>query len=151
MIAAFACELTLKAISLTCTDEAKKTHDLLELFEHLPEESRDRLEADFSTIRDVLRQNRGNFGAWRYFEAEVGTDAFGGVIDPQRTLSLAKAARVILDEAEYVGLTGSVTVRANRRVRVTGNKSEQAGKVNLTIKGGECPTQLPPSVDHWLR
>ena len=62
MIAAFACELALKAISLTCTDEASKSHDLLDLFDHLPRESRDRIEADFSTIRDVLTENRGTFG-----------------------------------------------------------------------------------------
>ena len=40
MISAFACELGMKAISLTCKDEATKTHDLLALFDDLPEESR---------------------------------------------------------------------------------------------------------------
>ena len=36
MIAAFACELALKAISLTGTDEASETPDLLKLFDELP-------------------------------------------------------------------------------------------------------------------
>ena len=139
MIAAFACELALKAISLTCTDEASKNHDLLELFDDLPCESRDRIEADFSTIRDVLTENRGIFGKWRYFEVAVGPDAFRGMTDPQRVRSLAKAARVILDEAEYVGLTGGIKVQANRQVRVTGDKREHTDTINLTVKGGECP------------
>ena len=140
MIAAFACELALKAISLTCTDEAiKGRHDLLDLFDHLPPDSRDRIEADFSTIRDVLTENRGAFGKWRYFEEAVGTDAFRGMTDPQRARSLAKAARVTLDEAEYVGLTGGIQVQTTRQVRVTGDKREHTDTTNLTIKGGECP------------
>ena len=139
MIAAFACELAMKAISLTCVHVANKGHDLLALFDDLPKESRDRLEADFSTIRDVLTQNRGTFGAWRYFEVAVGPDAFRGTTDPQSVRSLAKASRVILDEAEYVGLTGGITVQANRSVRVTGEKREHKDKITLTIKGGECP------------
>ena len=141
MIAPFACELALKAISLTCTDAARKTHNLQELFDDLPGDSRDRLQADFSTIRDVLTEHRGTFGTWRYFEADVGTDAFRGMTGPQPTRFLAKAARVILDEAEHVGLTGSITVQANRKVRATGNKREHADTINLTIKGGECPPQ----------
>ena len=139
MIAAFACELVLKAISLTCTDEARKTHDLLELFDHLPRESRDRIAADYSVIADVLAENRGMFGAWRYFETAVGTDAFRGMTTPDRSRSLAKAARVILDEAEYVGLTGGIKLQSNRHVRVTGEKREYADTIHLTIKGGECP------------
>ena len=139
MIAAFACELAMKAISLTCTDEASKSHDLLDLFEHLPRESRDRIEADFSTIRDVLTENRGTFGARRYFETDVGADAFRGMAGPQPSQSLAKAVRVILDEAEYVGVTGSLRVRAKRGVRVTGDKREFADKIKLTVKGVERP------------
>ncbi len=139
MIAAFASELALKAISLTCTDEATKKHDLLKLFDDLPRESRDRLAADFSTMRGVLAENRGVFGAWRYFETAVGASAFRGMIDPERSRSLTKAARVILDEAEYVGLTAGIALQAKRRVRVTGEKREHADQIDLTIKGGECP------------
>ncbi len=139
MISAFACELALKAISLTCTDEATKTHDLLELFEDLPRESQDRLTADFSTIRDVLARNRGSFGEWRYFEADVGRAAFGGMIDPERSRSLAQAARVILDEGEYVGLTAGIRVRANRKDRVAGEARERSYGIEMTIRGGEWP------------
>ena len=46
MMSAFACELAMKAISLTCKDEAIKTHDLLDLFNDLPKASRLRITAD---------------------------------------------------------------------------------------------------------
>ncbi len=141
MIAAFASELALKAISLTLTDEASKTHDLLDLFDHLPRESRDRLAADYVTIADVLTGSRGAFGDWRYFETAVGTDAFRGMTDPERSRSLAKAARVILDEAEYVGLSGGIRLQSNRRVRVTGDRREHTDRIDLTIKGGEWPSR----------
>lgn len=139
MIAAFACELALKAISLTQTDEARRTHDLLELCDSLPPESRDRLAADFPTIRDVLTDNRATFGTWRYFETAVGTDAFVGMTDPERPRSLAKAARVILDEAEYVGLSGGIQLHMNRQIRVTDEQGQHTDKIDLTIKGGEHP------------
>ena len=58
---------------------------------------------------------------------------------PQPSRSLAKAVRVILDEAEYVGVTGSLRVQAKRAVRVTGDKREFADKIKLTIKGEEHP------------
>ena len=139
MIAAFACELALKAISVTCTDEAMRTHDLLKLLDHLPRESRDRLQADFPAVRDVLTDSRGRFGEWRYFETAVGTDAFSSMIHPQRSRSLAKAARVILDEAEYVGLAGGLRVHVNRNIRVNGEERQYEDQVELTITGGECP------------
>ena len=62
MIAAFACELAMKAISLTCNDEAKKTHDLLTLFQELPGRSRERIQADYPEIADVIRKGRHTFG-----------------------------------------------------------------------------------------
>ena len=139
MISAFACELALKAISLTCTDEATKTHDLLELFEDLPRESQDRLTADFSAIGDVLARNRGSFGEWRYFEADIGRVALDAMIDPERSRYLAKTARVILDEGEYVGLTAGIKVRAKRTTRVSGEAREHSDTIEMTITGGECP------------
>ncbi|MDE0369578.1 MAG: hypothetical protein OXI84_05485 [bacterium] len=151
MIAAFACELALKAVSLTSAAEARKTHDLLELFDDLPGDSRDRLQADFSTIREVLTDHRLSFGTWRYFEADVGTDAFKAMTGPQPTRLLAKAARVILDEAEYVGLTGGITVHANRKVRTAEDEREHEETIKLTIKGGECPPRPceASSDDDW--
>ena len=80
MIAAFACELAMKAISLTCNDEADKTHDLLALYETLPDRSRERICADFPDITDVIRKGRHRFGAWRYFETRVGDAAIEGYL-----------------------------------------------------------------------
>ena len=54
MVAAFACEVGMKAILITRRDEAEKTHDLGKLNEALPEDSRKRLEADFGEIAGVL-------------------------------------------------------------------------------------------------
>ena len=60
MISAFACELAMKAISLTCKDEAIKTHDLLDLFNDLPEESRLRISADFPDIPELMAKARAS-------------------------------------------------------------------------------------------
>ena len=51
MMSAFACELAMKAVSLTVNDAARKTHDLLCLYDHLPKSSKQRLEFDFPDIR----------------------------------------------------------------------------------------------------
>ena len=139
MISAFACEIAMKCISLTCKDECKKKHDLLDLFEDLPRDSQARLQADYPSIEDVLTESRGAFGAWRYFEAAVGTDALRSMTHPDRSRSLAKAARVILDEAEYVGLTASLKLKANRKTRVTGERRQHQDDVEITIRGGESP------------
>lgn len=53
--AAFACKLGLKAILLTRTDEASKTHDLAKLYDELPEDCRSRMRGDFSGLETVLR------------------------------------------------------------------------------------------------
>ncbi len=45
MTAAFACELAMKAILMTRLDKAKKTHDLAELYDALPRDCRERIEA----------------------------------------------------------------------------------------------------------
>jgi len=79
-------------VSLTCTGEARKTHDLLDLSDNFPGNSRDRLEADFSTMRDVLTEHRGTFGTWRYFETDATTDAFKGITRPKPTQVLGKGS-----------------------------------------------------------
>ena len=72
MSAPFACQLAMKAICLTCTDEAPKTHDLIELHESLPAPSRQRIAADYPEIADTLEAGRNTFGQRRYFEVNVG-------------------------------------------------------------------------------
>ena len=139
MISAFACELTLKAIAITCNDEATKTHDLIELFEGLPLDSQERLIADYPGIKDVLESGRDVFGKWRYFDAAVEHDGLNSMIVPSRARDLAKSARVILDEALFVGLYGSVRVNARRTTLVSGETRAHDYTMDVTITSGESP------------
>ena len=99
MMGAFACELAMKAISLTIADEARKAHDLLSLFNGLPEASTKRVEADFGDIRRVMEESRYLFDKWRYFDSSIGGDTIKAMIDRKRSFRLGKAARVLLDSA----------------------------------------------------
>ena len=81
MMSAFACELAMKAIRLTLMHEARKPHDLSDLYCDLPTDSRTRIEADFPEIDSVLERARHTFDKWRYFQANVrgrGISAFDG-------------------------------------------------------------------------
>ena len=80
MMSAFACELAMKAISLTVNDEAQRHHDLLRLYRGLPESSRQRLEFDFPNIPNVMKSGRHRFGKWRYFESGK-KEALKAIID----------------------------------------------------------------------
>ena len=142
MISAFACELALKAISLTCNDEALKTHDLLNLFNQLPQESKNRIKADYADIERVLREGRQTFGKWRYFETNVGGKGFEAMINVPRARKMGRAARVILDDAEMVGLGGSVKVNAKESVRVDGASRHHKYNFNVTIRGNEWPPRI---------
>ena len=139
MIAAFACELAMKAISLTCNDEASKTHDLLLLFQELPGGSRERIQADYPEIADVIRKGRHTFGAWRYFETSVGEAMIHSMVDVDQARALGKAARVILDEAEFVGITGTASIQAKRHVRMTRDTNIRKDELNLKFNAGETP------------
>ena len=139
MISAFACELTMKAICLTCKDEALKSHDLLELYDDLPESSRRRTEADFVEIREVIDKGKQIFGSWRYFEKNAGEEAIRMMIDLEQAQALGKVARVILDEAEMVGLGGSVKMDVEKNVRITGEIKNYKQKITVNIKGQETP------------
>ena len=142
MISAFACELALKAISLTCNDETLKTHDLLNLFNQLPQESKNRIKADYADIERVLREGRQTFGKWRYFETNVGGKGFEAMINVPRARKMGRAARVILDDAEMVGLGGSVKVNAKESVRVDGASRHHKYNFNVTIRGNEWPPRI---------
>ena len=141
MMSAFACELAMKAISLTIGDEAKREHDLLLLYRDLPEPSRQRLEFDFRGIAEVMEEGRQRFGRWRYFERGK-KEALKVIIDTSLEQSLGKAARVLLDEAEIVGLRGGVDLKARRDVTDHGDKKEAHYRFNATLKGAENPPRL---------
>ena len=141
MMSAFACELAMKAVSLTVNDTARKTHDLLCLYDHLPESSRQRLEFDSPDIRNVMGNGKHTFGEWRYFQSGK-KKALQAIIDADLEQSLGKAARVFLDEAETVGLRGGVEMKARRDVTDHGNTKKAHYKYRATIKGAENPPKL---------
>ena len=139
MMSAFACELAMKAIRLTCTDNARKSHDLWELYCDLPTDSKKRIEKDFPDILKTLEKARYTFDKWRYFEANVGGQGISAMTDTKRAFDLAKAARVILDEAEMVGLGYSVNVKAKRRITKVGNRTKLHFTHDLKARGTETP------------
>ena len=141
MMSAFACELAMKAVSLTVNDAARKTHDLLCLYDHLPKSSKQRLEFDFPDIRNVMRKGKHTFGEWRYFQSGK-KKALQAIIDSDLEQSLGKAARVFLDEAETVGLRGGVDMKAQRDVTDHGDTKKAHYKYRATMKGAENPPKL---------
>lgn len=140
MMSAFACELTMKAIRLTRTHEARKSHDLWRLYRDLPSDSRARIEMDSSDVQAILKKARHTFGDWRYFEANVGGRGMRAMIDTERALALAKTARVLLDEAEMAGLGYSVNLRATQRV----TKNDRRRDVHVIHHLSTTGTEVPP-------
>ena len=72
LMAAFSSEVALKAILMTRCHRAKKIRDLWELYSDLPEDSRARLEADYTDIGNVLRgleRSSTNPGTFRTLQA----------------------------------------------------------------------------------
>ena len=139
MMSAFACELAMKAIRLTRMDEARKSHDLWQLYSDLPADSRTRIEEDFPEVESVLESARHTFDKWRYFEANVDGRGMSAMIDTDRAFALAKAARVLLDEAEMMGLGYSVKVEATRKVTKIDDRQNVHVKHHLSTTGTEAP------------
>ena len=139
VMSAFACELAIKAICLTVHGEAHKTHDLLALYDNLPNISRDRLSADLHDIEAVIEDSRHLFGAWRYFEHHIGEPALRGLIDTQRVLRLGQAARVLLDEGDMVGLGCDVDMSATQHTRIREGEHWDRYDVNIRIRAREGP------------
>ena len=139
MMSAFACELAMKAIRLTRMDEARKSHDLWLLYRDLPVDSRTRIKEDFPEMDSVLKSARHTFDKWRYFEANVGGRGIKAMIDTDRALGLAKAARVLKDEAELMGLGYSVKVDATQTVTKTDDRRRVHIKHRLSMSGTEAP------------
>ena len=145
MTAAFACEVGMKAILMTRRDEAEKTHNLLKLYEALPGDSRERLEADFSEIADILKDNRHSFGQWRYFEESTGGAAMAALVNTERVWGLGKAARVIVDECVVAGLVYEIDVNAHFDITadsvgagVSSDDLSISTTIHLQVIGHEC-------------
>lgn len=147
MISAFACELAMKAVSLTVNDEALKKHDLKQLYDDLPEPSRRRVEADYPGIAAALDAGRQTFDSWRYFETAVGEAAARALIDTEQARNLGKAARVILDESEMVGLGYAVNLEGRQDVRASGDAGAYRQQLDITLNINVKGREGPPSHD----
>ena len=139
----------MKAILMTRLDEAEKTHDLLKLYEALPSDSRDRLEADFPEIGAALEHDRDTFGRWRYFEESVAEYAIAALVNTDRVRRLGKAARVIVDECVVVGLTFEVDVDTTFDAVVDRGGKSLSERIHLTVHGGEAA--IPWIGKCWFR
>ena len=144
MISAFACELAMKAVSLTVKDEALRKHDLKRLYDDLPEPSRRRVAADFPGIAAALKAGRQTFDSWRYFETTVGEAAARALIDTEQARNLGKAARVILDEAELVGLGFTVNLEGQQDVQPLCDGSNYRQRLKINVEGREAPASHDP-------
>ena len=139
MSSAFACELTMKAICLTAKNQALKSHDLADLYADLPPTSVERLEVYHPDIQTSLEHGRGHFGDWRYFEKNAGEAAIKSLTPTDLSMSLLKAARVLLDEAELLGLSGGVKLHANQSITIDDSSQSTNYRYNLSVHGGEAP------------
>ena len=144
MISAFACELAMKAVSLTVNDEALRKHDLKRLYDDLPEPSRCRVTADYPDIATALDAGRQTFDRWRYFETAVGETAARTLIDTEQARNLGKAARVILDETEMVGLEYRVNVKGQQDVQASGDARDYQHHLKIRVEGLEGPPSHDP-------
>ena len=142
MNAAFTCELALKAILITRKDEAEKTHDLLNLFQDLPDDSKTRLKVDFNEIEEVIEQGRNVFGKWRYFISEESEESLVALANVERAVDLAKTARVLIDECEIAGLDGEVKVKHEFEIDNLNSDTVHTQSYGLSLCAGE-------SAIHW--
>ena len=86
-----------------------------------------------------MEQGRQTFGSWRYFEQAVEGKGMAAMIDIARARSLGKAARVILDEGDLMGLQGKLHLNAKENVRVTEGRRTYSQEFQATVTGGEWP------------
>ena len=142
MSSAFACELAIKAICLTCNGLALKSHDLSDLYGELPDDSKSRIEFDYPELPDVMQEGRERFGQWRYFESVNAESAMRALASPALSRSLLKSARVLLDEGTVVGLSGNVKLEAIQNVRMLNEDRFEKYGYNFEINGGESPAPI---------
>ena len=138
MTAAFACEVGMKAILMTRLDRAEKTHDLMDLYNALPDDSRNRLEADFAEIAGVMDKNRHLFDKWRYFEKSVAKDAIPALVNTDRVRELGKAARVIVDECVVAGLQYEIHVDPSYQFDTDRGQVSHSQSIDLSVTGHEA-------------
>lgn len=100
--------------------------------------------ADYPGIAAVLEAGRQTFDSWRYFETAVGEAVAQALIDTHQARNLGKAARVILDEAETVGLGWAVNLQGREHVRTSGDTANHRQHVTISVEGHEAPLKDDP-------
>lgn len=138
-VSAFACELAMKSICLSCKDGALRTHNLSKLYNDLPAESKRRVEEDWTNIAEVLRAEEERFGKRRYFQAMGSRQDVLDSLDGSRASRLSKAARVLLDEGEIVGLSATIEGKSTTSLAIVEDRRTGTEKTNLKVKLGENP------------
>ena len=102
------------------------------------------MEADYPDIAAALDAGRQTFDSWRYFETAVGQAAAQALIDTGQARNLGKAARVILDEAEMVGLGYKVNVEGQQDVRASSDAGNYEPHLKIKVEGFEGPPNHDP-------
>ena len=111
----------------------------------LPESSRERLEFYFPGIAEVVKEVRQRFRRWGYFLRDK-KEALTAVTCTILEQSLDKAARVLLDEAEVVGLRGGEDLKPRPDVTDRGDRKKALCKFRATMKGAEDPPRGTGSI-----
>ena len=91
-----------------------------------------------------MEESRYLFDKWRYFDSSIGGDTIKAMIDRKRSFRLGKAARVLLDEAETVGLTYRVTLATNAQIRRRSERTNYGFTEKLRVRAGESPPEADP-------
>lgn len=150
LMAAFSCEVALKAILMTRCHRARMIHDLWELYSDLPEDSRARLKADYTAIGDVLKECGKIFDKSRYFQNSASVkEAIERGLHHERIRDLEKAARVILDECEMSGLEGRLIPKHHatwtREPAAEASAGNFEERIRFTAESGESAFVWTPA------
>ena len=142
MTAAFSCEVALKAILMTREHRARKTHDLVDLYNDLPKDSRARLRGDYAAIGDVWEKSRQIFGKWRYFANSADLkEAVECSMHSEIVQDLEKTVRVIVDECTMVGLEGQLIIKPysswTAKIKDEPSVENYREGVHFTVESGE--------------
>jgi len=138
LLSAFACELVMKGIALSVIGKARKTHNLHELYCDLPDTSKERIEKDAPDIEYVLKRTQDTFGKWRYLQEDVAEAAIGAMVDYDRNVLLGRIARILLDEAEIVGLGYSASLKIKQEIYKENKHTKLKGTMHkIDVEGRE--------------
>lgn len=136
ILQALAAETALKAVQVLKLGRCQHTHDLLDLYEQLPQQTKEETEAWYpsvvrqeytqtpqqdailkaGSIRDVFRAHKDDFVNWRYFY-ELGD---GVSIDNVRGLHLA--TKTILLYYHVYSMPGSIPLTSSDITNYLGNR-----------------------------